>query len=81
MKPITFKDSDEYRKYLDFKSLKDPEIKAYYKAAAKGELAKSKTVLKFEELSAYIKSRSFLPKKHETHNIQGYRGIQKASGI
>ena len=36
MKPITFKDTDEYRKFLDFKSLKsDPEIKAYYKAQLK----------------------------------------------
>ncbi len=33
MKPITFKDTDEYRKFLEFKSLKsDPEIKAYRKA-------------------------------------------------
>src|SRR5512135_3261444 len=41
MKPITFKDSDEYRKLLEFKSLKsDPEIKAYFKAAKKGEPVK-----------------------------------------
>jgi len=65
MKPITFKDSDEYRKFLEYKSLKsDPEIKAYYKAAAKGEAVKSKTVQKFEELGAYIKSQEFLSKKN-----------------
>lgn len=65
MKPITFKDSDEYRKLLEYKSLKsDPEIKAYYKAAAKGEAVKSKAVQKFEELSEFIKSREFLEKKN-----------------
>jgi len=65
MKPITFKDSDEYRKFLDYKALKkDPEIKAYFKAAAKGEAVRSKAVLKFEELSAYIKTPGFLAKKN-----------------
>lgn len=67
MKPITFKDSDEYRKYLEYKSLKsDPEIKAYLKAVkkGKGEIIKSKTVQKFEELSTYIKSSEFLAKKN-----------------
>jgi hypothetical protein len=65
MKPITFKDSDEYRKFLEFKSLKsDPEIKAYYKAAAKGEAVKSKAVQKYEELATFIKSQEFLAKKN-----------------
>lgn len=65
MKPITFRDSDEYRKFLEYKSLKsDPEIKAFFKAAGKGEAVKSKTVQKFEELSAYIKSSEFLAKKN-----------------
>jgi len=67
MKPITFKESDEYRKYVEYKSLKsDPEIRAYFKAASKGkvEAVKSKAVLNFEELSAYIKSTEFLAKKN-----------------
>lgn len=65
MKPITFKDSDEYRKFLEYKSLKsDPEIKAYYKAAAKGEAVKSKAVIQFEELAKFIKSPEFLAKKN-----------------
>ncbi len=65
MKPITFKDSDEYRKFLEYKSLKsDPEVKAYSKAAAKGDAVKSKTVRKFEELSAFIKTPEFLAKKN-----------------
>ena len=65
MKPITFKDSDEYRKFLDYRSLKkDPEVKAYYKAAAKGEAVKSQTVQKFEELAAFIKTPEFLAKKN-----------------
>lgn len=65
MKPITFKDTDEYRKFLEYKSLKsDPEIKAYFKASAKGEAVKSKAVEKFEELAAYIRSQDFLAKKN-----------------
>jgi hypothetical protein len=65
MKPITFKDTDEYRKFLEYKSLKsDPEIKAYFKAAAKGDAVKSKTFQKFEDLTAYIKTSEFLSKKN-----------------
>lgn len=65
MKPITFRDTDEYRKFLEYKSLKsDPEIKSYYKAASKGEAVKSKTVQKFEELTAFIKTPEFLAKKN-----------------
>jgi hypothetical protein len=66
MKPITFKDSDEYRKFLEYKSLKsDPEIKAYYKALRKKKnAAKPKVVEKFEELGRYIQSQEFLAKKN-----------------
>jgi Glycosyl hydrolases family 16 len=66
MKPITFKDSDEYRKFAEYRSLKsDPEIKAYLKAAAKGKADnKSKAVLRFEELGKYIKTPEFLAKKN-----------------
>ena len=76
MKPITFKDSDEYRKFLEYKSLKsDPEIKAYFKAVSKGksEPVKSKTVQKYEELKhLYKKFRIPCEKEYETNNIQGY---------
>lgn len=65
MKPITFKDTEEYRKFLEFKKLKkDREIKSYYKAAAKGEATKSKVVGRFEELKAFISSSEFLAKKN-----------------
>ncbi len=65
MKPITFKDSDEYRKLIEYKSLKsDPEIKAYLKSLAKGNLEKSKAALRFEELGKYIKTPEFLAKKN-----------------
>ncbi|NLN29734.1 MAG: glycoside hydrolase family 16 protein [Bacteroidales bacterium] len=64
MKPVTFKDSDEYRKFREYKNLKkDTEIKSYYKAAAKGEATKSAAVEKFEELKAFINSPEFLRKK------------------
>jgi hypothetical protein len=65
MKPITFKDSDEYRKFNEYKSLKkDPEIKSFYKSKNKGELKKSNAVLRYEELDAFIKSSAFLAKKN-----------------
>lgn len=92
MKPITFKDTDEYRKFQEFKSLKsDPEIKAYRKAASKGEAVKSKTVQKFEELSAYVKSQEFLAKKNmkpitfkdteEYKKLLEYKRLQKSPDI
>ena len=45
MKPFTFRDTEEYSKFLEFKSLKkDPEIKAFFKSKGKEEFAKTKTV-------------------------------------
>lgn len=65
MKPFTFKDTDEYRKFDEFKSLKkDHEIKAFLKAKDKAEIKKSKTIQRYEELSAFIKSTEFLTKKN-----------------
>jgi len=92
MKPLTFKDTDEYRKFLEFKSLKkDPEIKSYYKAAAKGELAKSQVVERFEELKAYINSSAFLAKKNmkpftfkdteEYKKLLEYKRLKESPGI
>jgi hypothetical protein len=64
MRPVTFKDSDEYRKFVEYKALKsDPEIRSYYKAASKGDATKSKVVLRFEELRSFVKSSEFLAKK------------------
>jgi hypothetical protein len=63
MKPITFKDSDEYRRLLEYQSLKkDPEIKAFLKAPS--NVTKSKAVLRYEELAKFIKSSEFLAKKN-----------------
>jgi hypothetical protein len=65
MKPFTFKDTDEYRKLDEFKSLKkDHEVKAFLKASKKEEIKKSKTILRYEELSAFVKSSEFLAKKN-----------------
>ena len=65
MKPFTFKDTDEYRKFDEFKSLKkDHEVKSFLKASKKEEIKKSKTVLRYEELSAFVKSSEFLAKKN-----------------
>jgi hypothetical protein len=65
MKPITFKDSDEYKKLIEYKSLKsDPEIKSYLKSKEKDETKKSKAVLKYEELGIFIKSSEFIAKQN-----------------
>jgi hypothetical protein len=62
MKPITFKDTDEYRKFIEYKSLrKDPEIKAFRKA--KQEMPRSKAVERFEELEKFINSPNSSPKR------------------
>jgi beta-glucanase (GH16 family) len=70
MRPITFKDTDEYRKFDEYKALRrDPEVKAFLKPPRrkknqpKVEIVKTKTILRFEELDAFIKSSEFLAKK------------------
>ena len=65
MKPFTFKDTDEYRKFDEFKSLKkDHEVRAFLKASQKEEIKKSKTIQRYGELSAFVKSSEFLAKKN-----------------
>jgi hypothetical protein len=65
MKPFTFRDTEEYSKFLEYKSLKkDSEIKAYYKAKKKEEPVKTKLILRFEELRSFVKSSAFLAKKN-----------------
>ena len=76
MKPITFRDSDEYRKLDEYKTLrKDPEIKAFLKpprrssffgrkkTEPKVELVKTKAILRYEELDKFVKSPAFLEKQ------------------
>jgi hypothetical protein len=65
MKPITFKNTGEYSKLVEYKSLKsDREIKAYLKSKRKEEADKSDTVLRFLELDILVKSSEFLTKKN-----------------
>jgi len=65
MRPITFKDTDEYRKLVEYNALKaDSEIKAFLKSGEKDEAKKSRTVLRYEELDALMKSSEFLAKKN-----------------
>ncbi len=79
MKPITFKDTDEYRKLDEYKVLRrDPEIKAFLKPPRKtrsffkrsqnkpqanAEKIKTKAIIRFEELDKLVKSSEFLAKK------------------
>jgi hypothetical protein len=65
MRPITFKDSDEYRKLVEYKALKaDPEIKSFLKSRESDDSKKSRTVLRYEELDNLMKSSEFLAKKN-----------------
>jgi hypothetical protein len=65
MRPVTFKDTDEYRKLVEYNALKaDPEIKSFLKSKEKEETKKSRTVLRYEELYALMKSSEFLAKKN-----------------
>jgi len=65
MRPITFKDTDEYRKFVEYKALKaDSEIKSFLKSREKEETKKSRTVLRYEELDTLMKSSEFLAKKN-----------------
>src|SRR5664280_315885 len=65
MKPFTFRDTDEYRKFDEYKSLKkDHEVRAFLKSSRKEEIKKSKTILRYEDLSAFVKSSEFLAKKN-----------------
>ena len=73
MKPFTFKDTDEYRKLDEYRTLKgDTEIKAFLKSKRKPlfrskrkktEITKTKTILRYEELYTFVKSPAFLAKK------------------
>ena len=65
MRPITFKDSDEYRKLVEYGALKaDAEIKAFLKSGLKEGEKKSKTIIRYEELDALMKSSDFIAKKN-----------------
>ena len=65
MKPVTFKDTEEYKKLLEYNSLKsDPEIKGFLRTGMKEGENKSKTVLRYEELDALIKSSVFIAIKN-----------------
>jgi hypothetical protein len=65
MKPITFKDSEEYSKFVEYKSMKsDPEIRQYLKSGRKDVQEKSKMVLRYEELDALINSPEFIAKRN-----------------
>ena len=65
MKPITFRDTDEYQKFVEYKALKgDSEIRSLRKFWKKKKVTpKTKTILRYEELRATIKSSEFLAKK------------------
>jgi hypothetical protein len=65
MKPITFKDTDEYRKLVEYNGLKaDAEIKGFLKSGLKDGETKSKIILRYEELDSLMKSSDFIARKN-----------------
>ena len=74
MKPFTFRDTEEYQRFLEYKDLKaDPEIRAFLRSKKKRLFSKfrrkkeieiTKTILAYQELDRYIKSSEFLDKKN-----------------
>ena len=70
MKPITFKDSEEYKKLLEYNRLKgSSEIKEFYKFKSSKEYANylntdgSARLSRFNELKEYVASAAFKEKK------------------
>ena len=71
MKPIGFKDSEEYKKLLEYKRIKEsPEIKGFYKFLGSKEYANylnthdSKRLERYGELKEYVASQDFREKKN-----------------
>ena len=74
MKPVTFKDTDEYQKLIEYKVLKsDSEVRDFLRSKkkrlfrrsrVKKEIEKTKAILRYEELDIFIKSPGFLAKKN-----------------
>jgi hypothetical protein len=64
MKPFTFKDTEEYSKFLEYRALKkDPEVKAFFRPKKNEEPVKTKIIDRFEELENFVKSSAFQAKK------------------
>jgi hypothetical protein len=64
MKPVTFKDTEEYKKFAEYISLKkEKEIKRFLKIQERGEIVKTKSIQKFEELDDFINTPGFASKK------------------
>lgn len=64
VRPFTFKDTDEFRKMIEFKALtKDPEIRAFLKKGLAEGAKKTQTILRYEELKSFMNSSEFLAKK------------------
>ena len=92
MKPIKFKNTDEYQKLREYKALrKDPEIKAFLKAGLKEGNNKSNTILRYEELDKLVKTPEFQTKQKmkpftfkdtdEYKKYQEYTRLKKSSEI
>jgi hypothetical protein len=67
MKPITFRDSEEYKNYIEYKALKKTsEVKKYLKSKKRKkpeEIIITKNTLRHEELDLFVKSPEFIAKK------------------
>jgi len=82
--PKHFKESDEYKKLLDYKNLKSsPEIRAFYKFKSSKEYAnfqktdKSTRLAKFNELKEYVAGSEFREKKSYLLDNKRYEKTEK----
>lgn len=97
MKPITFKHSDEYKKFVEYKSLKkDRDVVTYLKKASKAGSSEEKPlvppkVARFRELEAFIATPEFRAKKEarpftfkdteEYSKLQEYNSLKSSQEI
>ena len=77
MKPFTFRDTEEYSKFLEYKALKkDPEVKAFFRPKRKEEPVKTKIIDRFEELENFCQIFSIPCKKeYEANRLQRFRRV------
>ncbi|MFO7574819.1 MAG: family 16 glycosylhydrolase [Bacteroidales bacterium] len=88
MKPITFKDSEEYARLMEYKTLKaSPEIKGYYSFLKSKEYANFKKVdgstmfARYEELKGYVASEEFIERKNYLLDKKRYEKTEMFSQL
>ncbi len=94
MKPVTFKDSPEYQKLLDFRTRRNAsDVVSYYKFKASKEYSNyiqvkdSARIKRYYELEEYLKSKKFTEKKeylldkHRFEKTDMYKELKEYDGL